>query len=85
MRYIAILPVLILMVCTGCKAKVQAVSESQKHAKVDSIVGTRLDDLNRLAMEDLDRRKSIEVKAKADSIVEVYVKSQSPKIDSTKK
>jgi len=74
-----------LIVCAGCKAKVQAISDSQKHAKVDSIVGTHLDELNRMAMEDLDRRKSIEVKAKADSIVQAYVQTQSPNVDSARK
>lgn len=38
-------------------------------AKADSIVGARLEELNQQATEDLDRRLSIEVKPKADSIV----------------
>lgn len=85
MRYILLFPLLFLTICMGCRAKVQSISESQKHAKVDSIVGTHLEDLNRMAMEDLDRRKSIEVKAKADSIVQAYVQSQSPNVDSARK
>ncbi|MCB9047062.1 MAG: hypothetical protein H6550_13090 [Chitinophagales bacterium] len=38
-------------------------------AKADSIVGTKLDELNKMATEDLDRRAAIEVKPMADSIV----------------
>lgn len=37
--------------------------------KVDSTVGTKLEELNQQATEDLDRRLAIEVKPKADSIV----------------
>lgn len=56
--------------CGGSKE--QALSQSAIDAKVDSIVGSKMEDLNRLSMEDLDRRISIEVKVKADSIVEAY-------------
>lgn len=50
----------------------QALTQSAIDAKVDSIVGMKMEDLNRQSMEDLDRRISIEVKVKADSIVEAY-------------
>jgi hypothetical protein len=53
-------------------------SQNEINAKVDSIVGTRIEELNNQAMEDLDRRMSIEVKAKADSIVQAYEQSQQP-------
>lgn len=54
----------------ACKNKEQALTRSEMDAKVDSLVGLKMEEINRLAMEDLDRRMSIEVKAKADSIVE---------------
>ena len=44
-------------------------TDSFVHAKVDSIVGERMQEINRKAMEDLDQRMTIEVKAKADSII----------------
>lgn len=44
--------------------------ESAVQAKADSTVGARLDELNMQATEDLDRRVAIEVKPKADSIIE---------------
>ncbi len=43
--------------------------ENAIQAKADSIVGTRLEDLNAQATEDLDRRMAIEVKPMADSII----------------
>lgn len=53
--------------CTDTKQK--NLTASQIHAQVDSLVGARMDEINRQAMEDLDHRIAIEVKAKADSIV----------------
>lgn len=47
-----------------------AMDDNAIQAKVDSIVGEKLDQLNQQATEDLDRRMAIEVKPKADSIVE---------------
>jgi hypothetical protein len=47
-------------------------TENEINAKVDSLVGVKIEELNVQAMEDFDRRKTIEVKAKADSIVEAY-------------
>lgn len=47
-----------------------AMDENAIQAKVDSIVGEKLDMLNEQAQEDLDRRMAIEVKPKADSIIE---------------
>lgn len=55
---------------TACQNEVApGMTENEMDAKVDSIVGTRLDELNQQATEDLDRRVAIEVKPKADSIV----------------
>lgn len=59
-----------MVMFTACQQEVApGMTENEMQAKVDSIVGTRLDELNRQATEDLDRRVAIEVKPKADSIV----------------
>lgn len=52
----------------ACSQKVEQ-SDSDVDAKVDSIVGSRMEEINTRAMEDLDQRMTIEVKAKADSII----------------
>lgn len=44
-------------------------NDSFVHSQVDSIVGARMEEVNRKAMEDLDQRMTIEVKQKADSII----------------
>lgn len=55
---------------TACQQEAApGMTENEMQAKVDSIVGTRLDQLNQEATEDLDRRVAIEVKPKADSII----------------
>ncbi len=58
----------IIMTTSSCKEKTGN-SDSFVNAKVDSIVGTRIEEINRRAMEDLDQRMTIEVRAKADSII----------------
>lgn len=58
----------------SCESKQPVMTESEKNAKVDSIVGVKIEELNQQSMEDFDRRKTIEVKAKADSLVEEYKK-----------
>lgn len=55
---------------SACKAKKKAVTQSRIDAKVDSLIAIKMEEINMQAMEDLDRRMSIEVKAKADSIVQ---------------
>lgn len=47
-----------------------AMDEATMQNKVDSTVGEKLDELTMQANEDLDRRMAIEVKPKADSIIE---------------
>jgi hypothetical protein len=51
-------------------SKEQALSKKDINARVDSIVNAKLPDLNRMAKEDLDYRTAIEVKVKADSILQ---------------
>lgn len=64
----AVSAVLLLAACNNNSAP--AMDDNAINAKVDSIVGERLDELNEEAQEDLDRRMAIEVKPKADSIVD---------------
>jgi hypothetical protein len=67
MKYL--LPVSIMLVLAfSCNNKAEQ-SDSQIEAKVDSMVGERIMEINRRAMEDLDQRMTIEVKEKADSII----------------
>lgn len=60
----------------SCQAEQKPMTQNEIDAKVDSLVGIKIEELNRQAMEDFDRRKTIEVKAKADSIVEAYMQSK---------
>lgn len=57
--------------CSGAE-KEQAMTKNQQQAKIDSIYGEKKNEIFTQAMEDLDRRISIEVKPKADSIVAAW-------------
>ena len=59
----------VVMILAGCAQNPEAIEGSRRDAIVDSIVAGRMGEITRLAGEDLDRRRSIEVKAKADSIL----------------
>ncbi len=65
-----ILPLLLLAAlgAASCKGDPEK-SDSYVHSRIDSLVGVRMEEVNRRAMEDLEQRMTIEVKAKADSIV----------------
>ena len=63
--------------------KQEALTKQDINAKVDSIVKTKLPDINRMAKEDLDYRTAIEVKVKADSILQVQT-IDSSKVKKTK-
>ncbi len=56
----------------SCTTKEKQWSQAEINAKVDSAVSARTTDIHRQAMEDLDSRLAIEVKAKADSIVQAH-------------
>ena len=60
----------ILLSLVACQPKQKTITESRKHAVIDSMVAVRMEEVIKQAAEDLDRRRSIEVKAKADSIVD---------------
>ena len=66
---------------SACSSKKETFNESTIDARADSIVGIKMEELNKQSMEDLDQRMAIEVKAKADSIVA----ARTGKIDTTKK
>ncbi len=53
----------------SCQPKEEVIDASRQNAMIDSLIAIKMEELNQQAMDDLDRRKSIEVKAKADSIV----------------
>lgn len=65
-----ILPLVIVISLTACAEQQGGMTESERTAKIDSIVGEKHMEIMDEASADLDKRKSIEVKAKADSIVQ---------------
>lgn len=69
MKYLSITALLVLACCSGCGNKEDNNNENSISARADSIVGLRMQEINRQAMDDLEQRIAIEVKAKADSIV----------------
>jgi hypothetical protein len=64
-----LLPALLFFAVSSCNEEEKQFSETAIHAKADSIVGARAMELNQQAMDDLEKRMAIEVKAKADSII----------------
>ena len=50
------------------KKEVQQLTKKQVNDKIDSIYNARIQELDKAAQIDLDRRIKIEVKVKADSI-----------------
>jgi hypothetical protein len=57
-------------VFTACNDTPVVIPQKTINAKVDSIVKVRKVEIDQQAMEDLDHRAAIEVKVKADSIVQ---------------
>ena len=84
MKYLLPLGLLLLTVIS-CQTKTNTHNDSYVHAQVDSIVGSRMMEINARAMEDLDHRISIEVKAKADSIIASRKKLMHPVKDTVHK
>lgn len=64
-----LLPLLLLLGVVSCQPKAEVHDEAWRKAQIDSIVGSRMEEINQRAMEDLDQRMSIVVKQKADSIL----------------
>jgi hypothetical protein len=70
----ALFPIVFSLIASlsACVADQKPLDESRRDAMVDSIVGTKTGELSQQAAEDLDRRRTIEVKAKADSLVQAF-------------
>jgi hypothetical protein len=68
MKQPAIALILVSMMAS-CQPEEDSMNDSVRNARIDSLVALRMDEMTRQSMEDLDRRKAIEVKAKADSII----------------
>lgn len=82
MNKLIVFALCVIFTITACSDdKNKQLTESEVHARVDSLVGVKMEELSKQAMEDLDHRMSIEVKAKADSIVA----AKTGKIDTTQK
>ncbi len=60
----------------ACSHKETVMTSTELQAKADSIVASKTPEIHREGAEDLDRRISIEVKAKADSIVDAWQSKQ---------
>lgn len=60
---------IILLSLAACQPKPEVHDENWMQAQVDSIVGSRMEEINRQAQEDLDQRMAIVVRQKADSII----------------
>lgn len=63
-----LLPLTLLLAVTACQ-KPETHDETWKQQQIDSLLGTRMQEINERAMEDLDQRMSIVVKQKTDSIL----------------
>jgi major membrane immunogen (membrane-anchored lipoprotein) len=61
---------LLTVLLTACTEKEAPLTPTQIHSRVDSIIAAKTPELKQQAFEDFDRRRSIEVKAKADSMVQ---------------
>ena len=62
---------------TSCMDKQVPVPQKTIDARVDSIMNARKAEIKQQAMEDLDHRSAIEVRVKADSIVQAQEAKQS--------
>ena len=78
-RLSVLLSVCLLCACTAKKSV--ELTDVQIKAKADSIVSTKMDDLNKQAKEDLDNRMAIELRAQTDSIID----ARTGKTDTTHK
>ncbi len=65
-----ILIVALAAIIASCNSQQNGMTDGERDAKVDSLVALRIEEINREAIEDRDRRMAIEVKQKADSMVQ---------------
>ena len=73
----------LVILSASCSSNPETIQESERDAMIDSLVAVRVEEISRQAAEDLDRRRSIEVKAKADSIVAAMDSLQMSPADNT--
>jgi hypothetical protein len=79
MKQIALWVMIVSVVMmSACESKRESFKSSVKDAYKDSMIAIKVEEINRQAMEDLDRRISIEVKAKTDSILDARSKKALP-------
>lgn len=72
MKYLLPAFICLAAAISGCKKPDPTKTDSYVHSKIDSLVGVRIIEENQHAMETLEQRMTIEVKAKADSIVAAH-------------
>jgi hypothetical protein len=73
-----------IVLFSSCAKKETDLSPAQIKFKADSIITIRLDELNKQYTEDLEKRMVVEVKGKADSIVDATMRKNRPDIDTVK-
>jgi hypothetical protein len=76
-RILLSLSVLTVLI-SACGPDEVAIQQSAVDAKVDSLVGLRIESVTKQAAEDLEKRQAIEVKVKADSIVQARMSGNAP-------
>lgn len=70
MRLFNFIVLLLFIVTSSCQPEqTHKLTQQEMEMKVDSMVAAKMEIVNQQAMEDLDHRMAIEVKAKTDSIV----------------
>jgi hypothetical protein len=70
-RFVLLFTVIVLIgTVISCTKEAPPPSKKEINAAIDSLVSQRVQDLQAQASADLDRRIAIEVKAKADSILD---------------
>ena len=69
----------------ACEQQEKALPQSVINARIDSEVKQKMIDIKKQEMEDLDQRMAIEVKAKADSIIQIREAATAKKDTANKK
>lgn len=77
MNKIVLTLMVLVTVLTSCMDKQVPVPQKSINAQVDSIMNARKAEIKQQAIEDLDHRAAIEVRVKADSIVQAQETKQS--------
>ncbi len=79
MSKLTITGVAIVLMLSGCSKEVKKpLSKDEIQRQIDSIAQARMTELERDAQKELEHRIKIEVKVKADSILQEKLKSSTP-------